>query len=263
MSRPIKDTVEYFPHYVNQGKTMFILEQKYGNDGYAFWFKLLELLASVEGHVYNCENDSDWLFLQAKTHLSEDTMRSIMDTLCSVGAIDKELWKEKKIWSQNLVNNLQPVYTNRRRKLPEKPVITSRNITRDELLHVETTPEQGSYDLSTMIMPQSKVKKSRVKKVKGDNGNVPIKSPYGSQNNVMLTYDELEGLRAKYPDDADDAIEFLSAYILEKDYQSKSHNMAIQRWVIDAVREKKKKSYGNGNRASTNGNSVIDRIMNS
>ena len=158
--RPVKDTVEYFPHFVNQGKTMFILEQKYGNDGYAFWFKLLEMLASTEGHIYDCDNESDWLFLQAKTHLNDETMSSMLDTLCNLGAIDKELWQEKKIWCQKLVNNLQPVYANRRRNIPEKPISTSRNHATEELLQVETIAEDGFYEESAAV---SKVKYSKVK----------------------------------------------------------------------------------------------------
>jgi len=33
--RKDKHTVEYFPHYCSGKKTVFILERKYGNDGYA------------------------------------------------------------------------------------------------------------------------------------------------------------------------------------------------------------------------------------
>lgn len=44
MARPKKQTVDYFPHFVKGGRTIFILENKFGNDGYAFWFKLLEIL---------------------------------------------------------------------------------------------------------------------------------------------------------------------------------------------------------------------------
>jgi uncharacterized protein YdaU (DUF1376 family) len=72
----------------------------------------------------------------------------------------------------------------------------------------------------------------------------PIKSAYGSQNNVLLTPYELDRLRAKFPEHADDAVEYLSQYIAEKEYKSKSHNLAIQRWVIDAVKERKAKSGG-------------------
>lgn len=242
MARPIKDTVEYFPHYVSSGKTMFILEQKYGNDGYAFWFKLLELLASAEGHVYYCDNESDWLFLQAKTHLTEDTMRSILDTLSSVGAIDKDLWCEKKVWSQNLVNNLQPVYANRRRTLPEKPVTTSRNISQDELLQVETCPGGDNYSLPTIVMPQSKVKKSKGSKVEKVKVDCLL---LGSVKNVKLTQKEYDKLKVDYPLDAEDIVEFLSLHIAEKGDTStaQTHIYTIKKWVVDAVRARKEKGW--------------------
>ena len=50
MTRPMKKGVDYFPHACVHGQTMFILEQRWGNDGYAFWFKLLEMLGTTEGH---------------------------------------------------------------------------------------------------------------------------------------------------------------------------------------------------------------------
>jgi len=40
----------------------------------------------------------------------------------------------------------------------------------------------------------------------------------------------------------DAAIEFLSGYIEEKGYKSKSHYLAIRRWVIDAVSKQKKQT---------------------
>ena len=52
MARTQKDTVDYFPHDADAsaGDTLTVLEGQYANDGYAFWFKLLERLASSEGH---------------------------------------------------------------------------------------------------------------------------------------------------------------------------------------------------------------------
>ena len=35
------------------------------------------------------------------------------------------------------------------------------------------------------------------------------------------------------------AIKFLDEYIEEKGYKSKSHNLAIRRWVIDAINKNK------------------------
>ena len=36
LARPTKQTVDYFPHFVDDGKTKFILQNLYGNDGYSF-----------------------------------------------------------------------------------------------------------------------------------------------------------------------------------------------------------------------------------
>lgn len=121
MARPLKNTVDYFPHSCKSGKTIFILEQKFGNDGYAFWFKLLELLGQTEGHVYDCRNASEMEFLQAKTHLSEEMTRKILKLLADLDAIDPKLWENDMIWCQNFVDNLHAVYTNRRVEMPVKP----------------------------------------------------------------------------------------------------------------------------------------------
>jgi len=103
MARSPKTTLDYFPHFVNHGKTMFILEKKFGNDGYAFWFKLLELLGSKEGLIYDYNNPIDWEFLLAKTNVSSEKAIEIIKTLADVEAIDKPLIEKKIIWSNNFV----------------------------------------------------------------------------------------------------------------------------------------------------------------
>ena len=52
MARTQQDTVQYFPHDTgaSDGDTLTILEANFGNDGYAFWFKLLEKLGRAPGH---------------------------------------------------------------------------------------------------------------------------------------------------------------------------------------------------------------------
>ena len=149
MARPKKRTVDYFPHQCKHGKTMFILEQKYGNDGYAFWFKLLELLGSAEGHYLQLENPADWEFLQAKTRLDDGFCREILDLLARLEAIDQELWESHGVvWSQNFVNGVAPVYKNRGVEIPSKPSFYARK------------PSDGG--VSTPENPQSRVEESRV-----------------------------------------------------------------------------------------------------
>ena len=122
MGRPSKETVDYFPHYVKSGRTIFILESKFGNDGYAFWFKLLEILGESEGHYYDCSISNNWEYLLAKTRCDENTANEIIETLISLGKIDGELWNEKRIiWCKNFVDNLSFAYNKRHVKLPSAP----------------------------------------------------------------------------------------------------------------------------------------------
>lgn len=70
----------------------------------------------------------------------------------------------------------------------------------------------------------------------------PVKHKYGEFNHVLLTDNEYEKLAKDYSEPLRDAcIKFLDEYIEEKDYKSKSHNLAIRRWVVDAVKEKEQK----------------------
>lgn len=121
MARPYKQTVDYFPHYCNSGKTLYILQSLFKNDGYAFWFKLLELLATSDGHFYDYSNPVDWQFLLAKTCVSDETANNIIQALIDLDAIDKDLAQHKIIWVQHFVDNITDVYKRRQTDLPTKP----------------------------------------------------------------------------------------------------------------------------------------------
>lgn len=141
--RPSKITVDYFPHYTSSGKTIFTLESLYGNDGYAFWFKLLEILGSSENHTFRYENICDWLFLVAKTKVTEEKAVAILQTLADLGAIDQSLHREKVVWSDNFVFGLIPVYSKRSTEMPVKPIL------------------RGEKSIVGEKIPQSKVKDSK------------------------------------------------------------------------------------------------------
>lgn len=123
MARPKKATVDYFSHDVNHGKTLTVLEDRFGNDGYAFWFKLLEALGRTDGHCLDCSDPAEWAFLASRAHVTKERAEDIMQSLEELGAIDRELWKhDRKVWCQNLVERLDDVYKRRQTKTPCKPV---------------------------------------------------------------------------------------------------------------------------------------------
>jgi hypothetical protein len=155
MPRAKKQTVDYFPHYCDHKTTMFIIEQRYGNDGYAFWFKLLETLGKENGHWLDLRDPLKWEFLQAKTRTSEGFCNELLDLLSKLNAIDPELWQIKVVWSQNFVDGLTPVYGNRRVDIPERPAF----------LLVEKTP---FHDESTGSLQEEIPKGSKGSKVKNN-----------------------------------------------------------------------------------------------
>ena len=70
----------------------------------------------------------------------------------------------------------------------------------------------------------------------------PVKHKHGEFQKVLLTDKEYQKLIDEYGEIATaKAITFLDEYIEEKGYKSKSHYLAIKRWVINAVQEKEKK----------------------
>ena len=126
MARPGKTKVDYFPHVTQTGKTIAILEARWGNDGYAFWFKTLELLGNSEGFYYDCNRPADWEYLLSKTRVTEATATAILDKLAEIDAIDAELWGQKVIWSDNFAGNLTPVFDKRKSTPPQKPEFPER-----------------------------------------------------------------------------------------------------------------------------------------
>lgn len=144
MARPKRQTVDYFPHFVKGGRTIFILEDRFGNDGYAFWFKVLEILGEAEGHFYDCSNGSNWAFLLAKTHLTEEEANNIISVLIDLGKIDAELWEAKRIlWVENFVKNLSEVYRTRHTDLPLKPCFEPEKPVKEEVISEKTEVQEG------------------------------------------------------------------------------------------------------------------------
>ena len=121
MARPKKQTVDYFPHYCNHSKTLAIVEAQYGNEGYAFWFKMLEILGKTEGHVFDYSDEGSWLFLLTYTLVKEDKAKQILATFASLNMIDEEMWEKNIIWVQHFVDEHVALYARRKVELPQRP----------------------------------------------------------------------------------------------------------------------------------------------
>ena len=129
MARPKKNTVDYFPHDCHWSKELEIFINKHGNKGYAFYFRLLELLGVTPDHKYDCSKPIDYQYLVSKTEVDEQKLEVYIERLVSIGVIDEELWKEKKIWVQSFVDSVAEVYEKRITQLPTKEGFRPENST--------------------------------------------------------------------------------------------------------------------------------------
>jgi hypothetical protein len=186
--RKLSNTVDYFPHFAKSGKTLFILKSQYGNNGYAFWFQLLEILCQEEGRFYNCKDESAWQYLLSRTGVNEETGTKILNLLAKLGNIDPELWCEKKIWCNNLVTNLAEVYKKRGRAVPDKPSLNHEQPVTELLIPVTELP------ISAPEITQSKVEYSKGKDNNTCQGSQTASTPDPLYENRKKIF---EGLKAR------------------------------------------------------------------
>ena len=66
MARPKKNTVDYFPHDCHPNKELEIFINKHGNEGYAFYYRLFELLGVTPDHRYDCNRSVNYQYLLQK-----------------------------------------------------------------------------------------------------------------------------------------------------------------------------------------------------
>jgi hypothetical protein len=129
MARPVKVTVDYFPHTTAHGDTVFILKSKWGNDGYAVWFQLLEKLGASDGHYIDCRRQVSLIRLAAYCGVTEEVLVEILNMLADLEAIDADLWQQKVIFCQQFIDGVMDAYSRRINKLPTREkVIADANI---------------------------------------------------------------------------------------------------------------------------------------
>lgn len=79
------------------------------------------------------------------------------------------------------------------------------------------------------------------------------KNKYGEFSHVLLTQTEYAKLIAAFGDAmTDNCITFLDEYIEMKGYKAKNHYLCIRKWVIDAVKERTRKTIGTVNNNAAN-----------
>lgn len=168
--------------------------------------------------------------------IDENKVRRIMNVFESDQQIDRQRSNKNtlvtlKNWDRYQVFDLQSdQQVTNERPTSDQQVTTNNNDNnvKNEKNEINTISDSGEPE------PSAPGKKSKSDK--------PAKRKHGDFNHVLLTDKEFDNLANSFGIELrDKAIKFLDEYIEEKGYKSKSHNLAIRRWVIDAVKEQEQK----------------------
>lgn len=125
MARPERYDVDYFPHYVNHGRKMFYMRDKFGNDGYAVWFMILEHLGKAKYHYLDLKDKLQIKFLSVELKVSEEVLIEIIENLVELGEFDADLWTEKIIFSEKFIESVSDAYVRRNNKCMNKQGLCS------------------------------------------------------------------------------------------------------------------------------------------
>jgi hypothetical protein len=153
MARKKKNHVDYFPHDTHQSKAVRTISKTYGNDGYAFYYKLRELLGRTENYNYDLSKSIDWLDFIGEMDVEEQQAKKLIEFLVTIGELDKELWEqESRLWSNSLIEDISDVYDKRVAEIPHKYSFRGGN----------THSRSGNHSLGDGST-QSRVKESKLK----------------------------------------------------------------------------------------------------
>lgn len=118
MARPEKKDVDYFPFYVKDGKTLFILEAKYECKGTGFFTNLMRFLCQTPEHYFCIADDADRMYFFSRTKCDEESGFDMLNLMAKTGKIDPDLWsKNQTIISPDLLDSLQDAYRKRRNRM--------------------------------------------------------------------------------------------------------------------------------------------------
>jgi hypothetical protein len=171
MAREQRKDVDYFPHDCTHGRKMHIIEAKYGNDGYAAWFKLLEQLGKANNHYINISDETNLMYLSSIFKMTEEKTISILKDLAKLGAIDTFLYEDHLIiFSQKFNDSIADAYRKRKNKIFEYSDILNE-------LSVKTSQSSAVLTSKQTITPEDipKEEDSKVKKRKEEDSLVARK----------------------------------------------------------------------------------------
>jgi len=225
MARPRKEGMDYFPHdtdAVNDEK-IEALRALYGNDGYAFYFILLERIYRSNNFELDVSDTETIQILSRKISVTTQEFEKMLQTALKWKCFDAQEYQNKGVLTSNGIKKRASIVVEKREQMRQR-------YEKQKGISAAETREETEEET-----PQSKVKKSKEK-------NICIhKKSYGEDGAVKLTDEEYQKLKDQLGNELKHYIDSLNNYIKSKGKKYKSHYHTILAWYRKDQKEKPKK----------------------
>jgi len=172
MGRKERHDIDYFPFFIKDGRTLYILEAKYQCKGTGFFTNLFRFLSRTPDHHFQIKNVSDQMYLVASTKCDSESAMDMIEMMVATGKLDQELWQRAGVLaSADFIDSIQEAYRKRSNPCITLDEIRQKfNLTsgRNTLAYVKpleeipiTTEETPFARVSSGSYPQSRVEKSK------------------------------------------------------------------------------------------------------
>lgn len=199
MARPRKEGMDYFPHDTDASSDEKIeaLRSVYGNDGYAFYFILLERIYRTSNAELDISKPIMLASVASKVGVSKDRFSEILEAAFDLELFSRQDYEERKvITSRGIKKRFAEVnkLRDRWRKNKEK---------KTEVFHAENDVENGTENTVENIgkTGESKEKKSKEKENKNNTSSRRKSKIYDEQSvHYQLALRLFNRIRENNPD---------------------------------------------------------------
>jgi hypothetical protein len=119
MARPIKEGLDYFPHDTDASTDEKIeaLRVLYGNNGYAFYFIILERIFRTNNFEIDVSDAETIQILARKVEVTVEEFNKILKTALKWGCFDKKIYEERKVLTSNGIKKRANVVIEKREEM--------------------------------------------------------------------------------------------------------------------------------------------------
>jgi hypothetical protein len=225
MARPQKEGLDYFPHDTDamNDEKLEIMQLLYGNDGYAFYFKLLERIYRTPDLELDISDTETKLVLIKKCNVDEQRFDMMLNSAIKHDLFDATMMHHHSIISSSGIKKRAEMVLEKRKMMRQRYIKQGDGVS-DAETSQETSPETS----------QRKEKERKEKERKEE------KKHYGEF--VSLLPSEYQHLVEKHGQAfVDECIKTLDNYKGQSGKYYKSDYRAILNWVIQRVTERMNK----------------------